>query len=77
MLNFLRQKGHVRTRMEKLIIGYTAASEFTGIGRRQLQKMVQRRSIRAIRLYGRSVAFSPSKLAEDLQALETKKLVSR
>ena len=61
-------------RYEKLVIGYKAASELTGIPKRQLQLMVAHRAIRVIRLSGRCVAFFPSQLFEDIEDLVVEKI---
>jgi hypothetical protein len=59
---------------EKLILGYKAASELTGLPLRYVQGMAERRKIRVVRLWKRRVAFYPSELLADIRAMQTNKI---
>jgi len=59
--------------VEKLLMGYDAAAELTGLSKRQLQLLVARRAIRVIKVSGRSLAFYPSELCDDIRALQVPK----
>jgi hypothetical protein len=59
---------------EKLIIGYKAASDLTGIPVKRLIRMVERRSIRVIKPNVATVAFYPSDLLSDIRAFEVPKI---
>jgi hypothetical protein len=56
--------------MRRLLIGYAAAAEFTGIPARRLKRMVESRQIRVIKPSKRSVLFDPEHLAKDIMAME-------
>jgi hypothetical protein len=58
----------------KFLIGYSAASEFTGIPGRRLERMVESRRIRAIKPNARVVMFVAEHLMEDLMAMEVAKI---
>ncbi len=53
-----------------LLIGYQAASEATGIPKRILKRMVERRSIRVIKETRNTVLFFLNHLTEDLARFE-------
>ena len=59
---------------EKLIIGYAAASEVSGISDRPLQRLVERRVIRVAKPNRTTIAFFPSHLHADIAELENEKI---
>jgi len=56
---------------EKLIRGYKAAGELTGLSWRHIQGMAERRQIRVVRISKVCVAFYPGELLADIRALQT------
>jgi hypothetical protein len=60
--------------LERLIIGYQGAEQFTGVPARRLTRLVEARKIRAIKPNSRTIMFVPSHLTEDLLAMEVEKL---
>jgi hypothetical protein len=60
--------------MKKLLIGYRAAHEYTGVPVRRLVRYVAARSIRVIKPNEKSVMFRPEHLEEDLNAMAKEKI---
>jgi hypothetical protein len=58
----------------RFLTGYDKASEFTGIHRRRLERLVESRQIRAIKPNSRTVLFHVGHLMEDLLAMEGAKI---
>jgi hypothetical protein len=58
----------------KFLIGYKAASEFTGLPVRRIRRMVESRQIRVLKPNSQVVMFVPERLTEDLLATEVPKL---
>jgi hypothetical protein len=59
---------------EKLIRGYKAASEFSGLSEMALRRLVSRREIRCVKPSRNTVYFYPRHLAEDIELMEQQKL---
>jgi hypothetical protein len=58
----------------RFLTGYDKASEFTGIHRRRLERLVESRQIRAIKPNTRTILFHVGHLLEDLLAMEEAKI---
>jgi hypothetical protein len=58
----------------RFLTGYDAASEFTGIHRRRLERLVESRQIRAVKPNTRTILFHSGHLLEDLLAMEDQKI---
>jgi excisionase family DNA binding protein len=65
---------HMHPQSSRFITGYDAASEFTGIHRRRLERWVESRRIRAVKPNDRTILFHTDHLLEDILEMEAPKI---